>query len=44
MVECRVKSYAEQLVPIIDDKGEGHTKYKNWSRCAITYYSEEITL
>ena len=28
IVVCRVKSYAEDLVPIIEDKGESHEKYQ----------------
>ena len=41
MVVCRVKSYAEEFVPIIDEKGEIHKKYnREW--CAITYYSKEL--
>ena len=27
MVVCRVKSYAEEFVPRIDDKGKSQTKY-----------------
>jgi hypothetical protein len=32
MVVCRVKSYAEEFVPIIDEKGEVHHKYKKQGR------------
>ena len=28
MVVCRAKSYAEEVVPIVDDKGESHKKFK----------------
>ena len=28
MAVCRVKSYAEEFVPITDEKGEVHQKYK----------------
>ena len=28
MVVCRVKSYAEEFVSVIDDEGESHTDYK----------------
>ena len=30
MLVCRLKSYAEEFVPIIDDRYESHTKYKKW--------------
>ena len=29
MVVCRVKSYAEEFVPFVDDKGNAQSK-KNW--------------
>ena len=42
MVVCRVKSYAEEFVPIIDEKGEVNQKYKKREGCVITYYSKKI--
>ena len=34
MVVCKVKSYAEEFAPTVDDKCETHIEFKkNWKRC-----------
>ena len=44
MVVCRVKSYAEEFVPIIDEKGEVNQKYKKQGRVCHHILFKKITL